>query len=141
VRRREALLERAKSWLDALGIVPEFDLPSVEPPAASREARPLRVTLLDLLLLGAPDGNTELIEGQVFRSIDMRTASAARGLFKQIARELCGYFGVEWRNRHVEGKSSFDLERAHLAVDGSHVDLRIDMPRAVWDTFVQGHKP
>jgi len=52
-----------------------------------------------------------------------------------VARELCAFYGLAWRKRHVEGTSRFDVERAHLAVADRTVDLEIEVPTALWRAF------
>lgn len=90
---------------------------------------------MDLLLLGASRGKTELIEGRVYRRALAPSPSEARGIFKSLARELCAYYGVEWRKRYIENKTTFDIERAHLRLDGTQVELSIDVPPSVWQAF------
>ncbi len=137
--RQEALLAEAKGWLDSLGIEPVYELRPVERLPAKEPARALaepKVGLLDLLVLGAPDGKTERIDGRVLRRLDARTPSQAGAAFKNLARELCGFHGLAWRNRHIEGKSAFDLERVQLRVEGTIVELSIEVPDSVWNAFV-----
>jgi hypothetical protein len=136
--RQETLLNEAKRWLESLGIEPVYKLRPVDGRAAAAEkhARPhATIDLLDLLLLGAPDGKTELLEGQVLRRFPARTNDQARAIFKSIARDLCAYYGLAWRKRHVEGRSTFDIERAHLSVVDHVVELRVDVSRETWKSF------
>jgi hypothetical protein len=110
--------------------------PIDDPPRAEQRApAPPKIGLLDMLLLGAPDGKSELIDGRVLRVITLANSSEARGVFKQLARELCAFFGVEWRNRFIEGKSVFEIERAHLRINGKGVELSIEVPPNVWRSF------
>ena len=132
--KEAAVLDHLKAWLAELGIEPSYERRKID--AARTVPRPTPAPplgLFDLLLLGAPDGKTELIEGRVYRHIRLPNPSDARGLFKRLARELSEHHGVAWRNRFIEGKSSYDVDRAHLSVEDATVELAIDVPRAVWD--------
>jgi len=133
-----AMLEAAEDWFDSLGIAPVYRLLREVPPARTAEPHPAarpRVDLLDMLLLGGPEGKTEILRGRVIRQFQAWTESEARAVFKSLARELCSYFGLAWRKRHVQGRTSFDIERAHLAVKGTTVELAIDVPVETWEAF------
>ncbi|HVH43945.1 MAG TPA: hypothetical protein VM925_16445 [Labilithrix sp.] len=137
--RQEALLAIAERWLrDDLEIEPVYTLTRDERPE-TRPAPPApkapQIGLLDVLLLGAPDGKTELIDGRVLRRLPAATRSDARRAFKALARDVCASNGVEWRKRFVEGKDTFDLGRMHLAVHDDGVELSVDVPRSSWDAF------
>ena len=106
----------------------------LEPAQPVQPAAP-KITLLDLLLLGAPDGKTELLEGKVYRQFTAPSASAARALFKSLARELCEYHGIAWRKHFVENTSRYDVERAHLEIEGTTLRLSVDVPVWVWKAF------
>ena len=88
-----------------------------------------------MLLLGAPDGKTELLDGKVRRQLNAASPSEARAVFKSLARELCEYHGIAWRKRFIENSSHFDVERAHLEVDGTMVQLYVDVPFSIWKAF------
>ena len=138
--RQKALVDAAVRWLRSERVEPIFTLRPVRKVEAQTERtsggpRPRAIELFDLLLLGAPDGKTELVDGRVLRQISSTTPEEARGLFKTFARDLCGYYGVAWRNRFMEGKSELDLERAHLRVDGRLVQLRVDVAASAWKLF------
>jgi hypothetical protein len=117
--RGDALLEEAREWLESLAIEPEYSLRPLphqlvqQPPIAKRAP----ITLFDLLLLGAPDGKTELLDGQVARMITVRSPSEGRSLFKSLAREVCEHYGVAWRNRFIEGSDTFTMEGATLTLE------------------------
>jgi hypothetical protein len=93
------------------------------------------IELLDLLLLGAPRGKTELIDGQVLRQLWARTSAEARSLFESLSRQICAYHHFEWSERHLEGRSSFDLGRMHLSVEDTCVELWVDVSIAAWRVF------
>jgi len=137
--RQDALLTEALDWLESLDIAPLYELRRIEPeppatPAHGAVAAP-KVSPLDMLLLGAPEGKTELLDGQVLRQLNTRSPSETRGVFKHLARDLCEYHGIAWRKRFVENTSRYDIERAHLQVDGTTVSLWIDVPPAIWEAF------
>lgn len=93
------------------------------------------IELLDLLLLGAPSGKTELIDGQVSRQLWARTPVEARSLFENLSRQICAYHHFEWNERHVEGRTSFDLGRMHLSVEDTLVELWVDVAIGAWRVF------
>ena len=137
--RQEALLKEALDWLDSLDIEPVYDLRRITPepagPPAQHPSGGPKIGLLDMLLLGAPEGKTELLNGQVLRQLNAHTPSEARALFKHLAREICEYSGVAWRKRFIENTSTFKMERAHLEMEGTSVRLRIEVPPEIWDAF------
>jgi len=135
--RQSALLERALRWLATLGIDPVYEL--LQPPAAAaRPEEPTtqagRIGLLEVLLLGAPDGKTELLEDRVYRLAPARTPAHARRILRNVAMDLCSFFGVGWRKRFVEG-GRFELEGYHVEAHDDRVELSVQVERAVWDAF------
>lgn len=135
--RQAALLKEATEWLETLGIEPEFGAPTPAQAPAESEAKapPLRPNLMHVLLLGAPDGKTELIGGQVVRNIRASTPSQARVLFKALVRDLVESRGLAWRKRFVEARTSFDLEDVTIALHDLVIEVRVRVPRAIWDVF------
>lgn len=99
-------------------------------------ASEISIELLDLLLLGAPSGKTELIDGQVLRQLFARTPAEARSLFESLSRQICAYHHFEWNERHVEGRTSFDLGRMHLSVEDTCVALWVDASIGAWRMFM-----
>lgn len=149
---REKLLGIAERALHDAGIEPIYELPKpkVRADVLVRErgdAGPRtegglrlpsqRLELFDLLLLGAPDGKTELIGGQVLRQIVTASPPEARGAFKRLAREICEGNGLGWRKRFIEGKSTYELGRMHLSVRDAVVELRVDVDKEIWDAFAE----
>jgi hypothetical protein len=128
---------RALAWLSELGIQPtDVSVPHrARPQAAPDPAVAPAVYLTDLLLLGAPDGKTELIDGQVVRMVHASSESQARRWFRDLARQVCEESGLPWHKRLIEGKRDLDVDRFHLKLDGSTVVLAIDVARATWETF------
>ena len=92
------------------------------------------IGLLDLLLLGAPEGKTELLDGQVFRCVRAETPAAARTVFLSVARDLCRHCDVPWAGVD-ERASTFNLQRWHLRVDAECVELLTDVTIARWGAF------
>jgi hypothetical protein len=136
--RQKLLADEAVSWLHGLEVEPIYELRTAEAPRSDPKppARP-KIGLLDLLLLGAPEGKTDRIEGTVLRQVSARSPSEARGLFKELAKDLAAYYGLEWRNRFIEDKDSFQFERAQLRLCGTRVELRVEVADAVWRAFVR----
>jgi hypothetical protein len=133
--RRDELIRRARRWLASLDVEPLYETAeAAEPSPAPAPATP-PIGLLDLLLLGGPDGKTELLDGRVLRQIHAPTASEARRLFTRVARELCWHFDRPWRKRYVEGETAFDIDRAHLVIHGTLVQLWVEVPLATWKAF------
>ncbi len=90
------------------------------------------------MLLGLPDGENELLEGQVRRQLPHRTASEARGSFKRLARqlcELCELCSVSWRRRFIKGSSRFEMEGMVLEQQGSLVQLTVPVPGEIRRAF------
>lgn len=135
--RDAALLEHVKAWLSGIGIEPSFERRKFEAPDIVPRPPETRIGLFDLLLLGAPEGKTELLEGRVSRQIGLPGPSEARALFKRLARELCEHHGVAWRNRFIEGESTYEVGRAHLTVEDCTVYLEVDVPSSTWDAFAR----
>ena len=67
--RQQRLLQVALDWLGGLGIEPEYQLRPVPPAEETGRPSPTtkgpKIGLLEILLLGAPEGKTELIDGRV----------------------------------------------------------------------------
>lgn len=132
----DSRIERAVAWLRENGIEPEYEtrkpMPKpTEPP--KKKGAPPSIGLLELALLGGHE--TELISGRVLRHVVLPNPSAARRVFKSVAREMCGYVGVGWRKRFIEGKKDFHMGGLHLEIDGSRVELAIEVPTDVWQAF------
>lgn len=123
--KQERALEIALAWLAEREIEPVYELRAPhapEPPPAPTAV----LDLLDLLVLGVPGGKNEIVGGRAVR-VARVDPSQARRAFTQLARQICGYHGVEWRKRFVEGKSAFDMEDMHLRVDGDRIRLEIEV--------------
>lgn len=140
VQENECRLREALAWLDGIGIEPEYELRHV--PAAPRlgTTSPKKsavdaVTLADLLLLGAPEGRTEILDGKVRREYLAPERDLARRVFRNIAREIVETSGLAWRKRFVEGRDAFEMNRFHLSVAGRVVTLDVEVPPETGKAF------
>lgn len=116
-QKQKALVSFAETWLrEEVGVEPIYELPRRRPPPAPQARREPEVTLVDLLLLGAPDGKTELVGGKVRRVLETKRPDEARRAFARLARQMCELYGIGWRKRFVEGKGAFELDRMRLSV-------------------------
>ena len=131
----------AELWLESLGVRAIYDPPATVRPE-SEQGSPKRegekLGFLDVLLLGAPDGKTELLDGKVIRRIIARDSSQARAIFKTIAREMTEIHGIGWRKRLIEGKSMYEVDRYKLFVDQARVELEVAVTPALWRAFAGG---
>ena len=133
--KRESLLAEARAWLAGLGIDPVFDLPPLpvpqplgRPAAGPGEAR---VGLFDLLLLGAPEVDGDLVR----RTFVAADAERARKTFTRLARELCEHHGISWRRRFIEDRDHYEVDRCSLRITGRRVVLEVEVARAIWELF------
>lgn len=137
--QREALLRKAEDWFGSIGIEPIYELrpiaqtPALPEPPNSRAGK--SVSVVDLLLLGAPDGKTELIDGRVLRKVTLSNPSMARSTFRSLARELCELAGIDWRRRFVEGTDLVEFGRTRLRVDGATIELAVEVTQEAWNVF------
>jgi len=122
-----------------LGIEPEY-----EPRPTAHESGPIADTrpgttpsigLVEMLLLGAPDGKTELLEGRVHRMFVAADRAQARAVFARLARELAEQHGLAWRKRFIADTDRFTVERFELTTTDRSVDLSVAVPRSLWDVF------
>lgn len=135
---RAELVVRAERWLrEERRVAPKYTLRVIERTrrSVSRKSKQPEVTLLDMLLLGAPDGKTELLGGKVRRVLLVPSADRARQVWKRLARELCAFYGEEWRNRFIEGASTIERGRMRLTVLADRVELEIQMSVEVFAEF------
>jgi hypothetical protein len=95
------------------------------------------MTLIGLLLLGAPEGKTELIEGRVLRAVAASQPDEARRWFAALAREACTAADVPWSPTLIDGRDQVDIDRLHLhlRLHGVWVELEVDVSRATWERF------
>jgi hypothetical protein len=90
------------------------------------------VDLISFLLLGAPDGKTEMIHGAVRRVVVLASPEAAEEAFRAVASEICAFCGI--RAIGVEGpvwqRGRFRLERA-----GLQLWLDVAMSEEQWSAY------
>jgi hypothetical protein len=139
--RRDQLVQEAIAWLAQIGIEPQYELrplPARHPIGRSgqRPGEP-RPGLFDLLLLGAPEGKTELIDGRVRRVFQATDPEQAARVFARLARELCEHHAHPWR-RPLGEADRFELDRCRLVRSGRQVELSIAVPAAIWQLFSAG---
>ena len=133
---RDHRLQQARDFLADLGIEPLFELRRPAPaPAQPSQPKHPRIGLHHLLLLGSPNGKTELIEGRVHRCIRLRSPQQARKQFEQLAREIMELHGLAWRRSAVDGRDTLEFDPFHLRLEGDCVWLATAVPRAIWDAF------
>lgn len=139
--RQEAHLELARRWLSVL----DLDLEIIEPPKVARAPEPVpeppkpaRVGLIDLILLGAPDGRTEILNGRVARLCHAASTAQARKVFADVARDMHEMSGLAWRKHFIEGKSTIEVGRYHLELEGQDVWLEVAVEPGVYDRFSGG---
>jgi hypothetical protein len=137
--KRDGLLQAALAWLARLGIDPQYELrpPPVAPPAGEdgAHAGQVLVGFIDLLLLGAPQGKTELVNGQVLRQFIAPDERQARKIFTRLAREIAEHHGQAFRKRFVEDTDRFAQGRFVVTVSARKVELNVAVPPALWERF------
>jgi hypothetical protein len=127
--RQQLLVDEGVEWLSTLEIDPQYDIPGPDsPPPQSSRGRATRISLVHVLLLAAPEGTPELVDGKVRRLVKAEDAGSARTLFKALAREWCEMRGVGWRKRFVENRDDFELEGLTLRVVASSVEVVVVVP-------------
>jgi hypothetical protein len=80
----------------------------------------------------------ELFEGRVHRVFLARSAADARAVFKIVARDLCEMHGIAWRNRFIEGRERYEVDRFVLTVEGARVELVVAVSPTLWRAFAGG---
>lgn len=88
-----------------------------------------------MLLLGMPNGKTELLDGRVSRVLVAETDREAQRVFAGLARELIAMHPVRSRRRAAAAKPDLAMGRYHLRVEGRAVWLYVRVSRALWDEF------
>lgn len=134
--QRQRRAEWMRAWLVREGVEAELELPAPTLSEAEQIGRqPERPGLVDLLLLGAPNGKTELLRGRVERVLECSDESEARSAFRRLAREVCEWNGVAWRKRFIQGTSTYEIERFRLELRGTRLVLSVLVPTEVWEAF------
>ncbi|HEX6811603.1 MAG TPA: UPF0158 family protein [Planctomycetota bacterium] len=135
--QREDLLQRALAFLAGLDIDPTYELRAQRVAADGEPTKPKepRIQLHHLLLLGSPNGKTELLDGRVHRYIQAKSQAQARKLFEHFAREIVELQGLGWRRSLVDGQQSVEFGPFRLWIERDSVWLATQVPRAIWDAF------
>jgi hypothetical protein len=137
--QRHRRAEQMREWLAREGVEAELEVPAPKLSVVEREPdQPERPELVDLLLLGAPGGKTELLDGCVERVLECPDEGQARSTFRRLARELCEWNGVAWRRRFVQGTSTYEIGRFRLELRGTTLVLSVGIPPEVWRAFSEG---
>jgi len=134
--RERRTLEEVLRWFESIGIKPVYELkcrpePPVPPPP------PARVRLEHVLILGAPDGRTEMIDGKVERRIAVRERDEARAIFQGLARDICEYGGVAWRKSLIADRTEFALGGLSVRVEGGAVVVTVAVTPEIWKRFAR----
>jgi hypothetical protein len=128
--RAEAMAWLARHDIDVIDV-------SRRIPAAPASAPAAPLGLVDVLLLGAPDGKSELVDGRVRRRVPARSPEQARELFWGLVRAICGETGVTApATTGATGEpEAFEAGRFHLRRHDDAVELEVEVARSVWDRF------
>ncbi len=133
---RLALLRAAIEWLHSLGIEPTYELrPRQRASTPPSKPKALRIGLDDILVLGAPSGRTEILDASVHREFIASSVEEARRVFKDVARDLCERKGEAWRNRFIEGATSFERDDVRIELKGDRVEVRLRYTMPVLHAF------
>lgn len=136
-RRAEALRALARDWVEGLGIdVEDTSLWSAAAPipAPAPAKKPRHVGLVELLVLGAPDGKTELIDGLIRRVFVANDELDAKRVFATVARDLCRLSEFPWRRRFGENPR-FAVPGLTLERNGARIELDVEASIDVWRRF------
>lgn len=138
---RDAILAMARRWLEDEGIEAILEVaPMPDPPPVGEGRHKVdvpRIGLLEMLLLGAPDGKTELLDGRVHRVFVAKTTKEARKVFADVARDIHERAGLGWRKSYIEGKSSVQVDRYELDVEDLAVELAVALEPGLWARFAR----
>ncbi|MCC6621734.1 MAG: hypothetical protein IT385_10795 [Deltaproteobacteria bacterium] len=133
------VLEEGERWLESLDIDATIELPKprvgAPPPPPIRKPAPPRVGLVEMLLLGAPDGKTEMLGGKVPRVFVGGDASAARKVFADVARDIHEQGGLGWRKGYIAGRNAVTVGRYDLSIDDRLVTLEVRLEPGTWERF------
>lgn len=137
--QRDDLLQRALAFLGTLDIEPTYELRARPVPVEPQPAtpKPPQILLHHVLLLGAPGGKTELLEGRVPRVVREKSPARAMKLFERLAREIVELQGLGFRRSLVEGRSELELGPFRLTLDADVVRLSVEVPREIWNAFAR----
>ena len=90
-----------------------------------------------MLLLGAPDGKTDMLDGWVTRVFLAADAAQARAAFVSLARELTEGEGATGNDDLVVRRRTYAIGRSRLRVEGVLVSLDTLVGQPLWDEFAR----
>jgi hypothetical protein len=138
----ERALECAKAWLRREGLHTSLSLstpralagpvPANTQPAACTTPE---IGLVHVLLLGAPNGKTELLDGRVHRVITARDTKQADQLLRRLVRHACALQGIDYRRSLVDGRDVISIGELTFSRRGATVELAVTVPAAIWQAF------
>ncbi|KIG19368.1 hypothetical protein DB30_02649 [Enhygromyxa salina] len=138
VMRSERLLERARGWLEAEGLRNPLTQPralAAPPVQSAKPAASPKVTLAHVLLLGAPDGKTELVDGQVLRTITAPDAKQADQLVRRLVSDACKLHGIAYRRSLIDGRDNLTVGDITVVRRGLAADVYVEVPASIWRAF------
>ncbi|PRQ06668.1 UPF0158 family protein [Enhygromyxa salina] len=136
--RSERLLERATAWLEAHNIRNPLSPPralAAPPEQSAKPAASTKLGLVHVLLLGAPDGKTELLDGEVRRTITAQTAKQADQLVRRLVSEACSLHGIAYRRSLVDGRDRVTVGDITIVRRSLAVDVYVAISPSVWRAF------
>lgn len=136
--RAERLLKHATGWLRSEGIDHPLSTPRELSSSTRRKSTPSadpEIGLIHVLLLGAPDGKTELLGGTVLRTITADSNKKAEQLLHRLVRHACILGGIDYRRSLVDGRDQVTVGDLCLSRHGLVIEVSVAVPRAVWDAF------
>lgn len=129
----------ARDWLESVAIEPSNTPPEPPQPAAPEPAlvaaRPA-IGLAEVLLLGAPDGRTEVLEGKVRRQVRTQSDAEAQAVFRQVVLDIHAL--ERWQVPEAKSfpKDRFTSGRYEVRQDGRLIGLTMalspEQVRAFW---------
>lgn len=137
--RDARMMAAAEDWLGTLDVELAIERrprpePRAKPPQPSKPNKKLPpVKLAHLLVLGAAEAPSA--PGRARRVVN--APGQTKGLFKQLVRELCESKGLGWRNRFIDGKTSFELEDTTIRHDDTRIEIEIATPDEVMKLFAK----
>lgn len=136
--RAERSLACAEEWLDDEEIHYQLSVPRAlrePPPERAEDQTSHEIELVHLLMLGAPAGKTELLDGRVLRTITARDAKHADQLLRRFVRQACALDGIDYRRSLVKGRESVTIGALEFTRQGTTVEVRVATSRQVLDAF------
>lgn len=133
------LLDVAQAWLERRGIERALAIPhALAEPAANTKpstAQQPEIGLVHVLLLGAPDGKTELLGGRVLRRVDAGSSKRAQGLLRRLVRDACALHAIAYRRSLVDGRDELEIGELGFRRHASVVEIAVAVDSATWRQF------